>query len=82
MARYFFHIRDGKDIPDREGTELSDPGMVRPAAITAAGEMLRDLASTWDGHEWEMSVADEAGKSVLKLRFSATSDEPAQERAE
>jgi hypothetical protein len=71
MARYYFHIRDGKDIPDHEGTELSDVSMVRSEAITAAGEMLKDMGSAWDGHEWEMEVTDESGATVLTLRFQA-----------
>ena len=74
MPRYYFHVRDGKDHPDREGTEIADPASVRLQAIMTAGEMLRDLGPQWDGEDWQMSVADEAGKVVLRLRFSATSD--------
>lgn len=71
MPRYFFHLQDGKDIPDSEGTELADPKAARIEAIRAGGAMLRDLASYWDGTEWRMDVTDEAGTTLFKLRFSA-----------
>ena len=71
MARYYFHIRDGKDLPDAVGTELPNLAAVRQEAISAAGEMLRDVASVWTGEEWRMTVLDDTGAQVLLLRFSA-----------
>ena len=82
MPRYFFHVRDGKDVPDHDGTEIADPASVRPQAVSAAGEMLRDLGPKWDGQEWRMTVVDEAGKMILRLSFSATSGSDASEPAE
>lgn len=43
MPRYFFHVREGRDIPDTEGTELSGPEEARKQAVTAAAEALKDL---------------------------------------
>ncbi len=41
MPRYYFHIRDGKDlIRDEEGTELADPEAAHAEAMASA----RDLA--------------------------------------
>ena len=41
MPRYYFHIRDGKDlIRDEEGTELADPAAAHAEALASA----RDLA--------------------------------------
>ena len=73
MPRYFFHVRDGKDLPDTEGSELPDLNAVRTEALKASGEMLRDNkggADFWSGHDWTMNVHDEAGRPVLTLRFA------------
>ena len=45
MPRYFFHVQDGKDIPDTEGTVLADHKAARIEAIATSGAMLRDTAS-------------------------------------
>jgi hypothetical protein len=73
MARYFFHVRDGREIRDDVGTELPDLASVRAEAIQSSGEMLRDIkgdAEFWSGHDWMMNVTDDAGEPVLTLRFS------------
>ena len=72
MPRYFFHVHDHLDIPDKCGVELADMQAVRAEAIRAAGEILRDLDGAFTGEEWRMEVIDEAGRRVLTLRFSAT----------
>ena len=70
--RYFFHLRDGKDLPDHEGTELPDAAHARVEAIKLSGEMLSDQArSNWDGTEWRLTVMDETGATVFLLRYSA-----------
>jgi hypothetical protein len=71
LPRYFFHVRDGTDMPDHVGTELPDVAVVREEAVRTVGEMLRDVAGFWTGEEWRMTVLDEAGERVLLLRFSA-----------
>ncbi len=74
MPRYFFNVHDGRDYPDDEGTELPDLATVRAEALRSSGEMLRDSkgAGFWSGDDWTMNVTDEAGKTVLTLRFSGT----------
>jgi hypothetical protein len=74
VPRYFFHIRDGKDIRDREGTLLPDAKAARVEAIATGGVILRDLANYWDGTEWQMNVTDEAGATIFRFRFSAEVD--------
>jgi hypothetical protein len=72
MPRYFFHVIDGREIIDTEGTELSGLKAARTEAIHLAGAILRDEGDEfWNGEEWHMNVTDAAGQSVLKLRFSA-----------
>ena len=77
MPRYFFHVQDGKDILDTEGTDLADLTEARNEAIAAAGEMIRSTGHTvWNGSPWLMNVVDEAGAPVFTLRFSADEHGP------
>lgn len=72
MPRYYFHVTEGLAmLPDELGTELPDLAAVRSAAITACGEMLKDI----DGQlprsgEWRMDVTDEAGTRIMTFRFA------------
>ena len=75
MPRYFFHVRDGQDFPDTEGSELPDLNAVRTEALKASGEMLRDSkgrAEFWSGDDWTMNVMDDKGGTVLTLTFAGT----------
>jgi hypothetical protein len=72
MTRYFFHVANGRDMPDPEGSEFSEMTAVREAALRTAGELLREGGDAfWQGHEWRMQVLDEDGNEALTLRFSA-----------
>ena len=72
MPRYYFHVIDGREIIDNEGTELAGLREARVEAIHLAGSILRDEGDKfWKGEEWHMNVTDASGLSVLKLRFSA-----------
>jgi hypothetical protein len=72
MTRYFFHIRDGVDIPDPEGTELPNPDAARTEAVVFAGAMLKDCAQGfWKNADWRLTVIDENGGTVCALRFAA-----------
>jgi hypothetical protein len=73
MPRYFFHVMDGRAQVDSEGTELPDITAVRKEAVRTAGEMLAgaDVAQLPSGMPWQMTVADETGKTVYSLRFES-----------
>jgi len=72
MPRYFFHVIDGREILDNEGSELAGLKEARVEAIQLAGAILRDEGDTfWRGVEWHMDVTDASVLSVLKLHFSA-----------
>jgi|tagenome__1003787_1003787.scaffolds.fasta_scaffold18843817_2 hypothetical protein len=74
MPRYFFHVHDGKERPDRDGIEMADPREARAQAVVACGEALRDLdGAFWKNGEWRMQVADEKGATVCVLTFSGAS---------
>jgi hypothetical protein len=72
VPRYFFHVHDDVDIMDNEGTVLPGPDEARAEAVTAAGEMLRDVGGRfWKSRDWRLWVMDEAGAAVCALTFSA-----------
>ena len=72
MPRYFFHVDDGSEQPDTEGTELAGMGQVRSEAVRLTGEILRDMGGRFWGHpEWTLTVTDQTGAKVLGLRVSA-----------
>ena len=41
MPRYFFHVIDGKDLPDNVGTVLANADEARAEAIVLSGAMLK-----------------------------------------
>jgi hypothetical protein len=70
LPRYFFHLRDGTEHIDRDGVELQED-RVRGAAVTAAGEAIKDLGEGFFEHPgWKFWVTDEAGKTVCTLRLT------------
>lgn len=75
MPRYFFNVKDGKDLPDDEGTVLADAHAARVMAVFSSGEMIRAHAEQfWKDCDWQMHVTDEQGAKVCELRFSGTAD--------
>ena len=70
MPRYFFHVHDGAERRDREGTDFRNPREARSHAVVALGELMRDLdGEFWCGsHEWVMTVVGEEGERVCVLR--------------
>ena len=77
MPRYFFNVKDGRDMPDHDGLELADPAAARVMAVFTSGEMLRAHAeSFWNDRDWQMNVTDDQGATVCHLRFSGTIGSP------
>ena len=71
MRRYYFHIYDGDEILDEDGTVLTNHDDARAHAITVTGELLKDAGlKRWRGCEWQLKVADSMGAIVCTLRFS------------
>lgn len=71
MPRYFFHIDDGKFIPDHTGVDLPDLAAARKEALSASGAMINDLDSSfWEQRSpWNMQVTDERGRLLFTLTF-------------
>ncbi|WCS24230.1 hypothetical protein LOK46_24300 [Methylobacterium sp. NMS14P] len=68
MPRFYFHIRDGRDQFDTDGTELPDEETAHVAAIRLTGAVLQDEArriATIDC--WTMDVTDATGRPVYQV---------------
>lgn len=70
MPRFFFHVYDGKVIPDHKGAELPDWEAARLNAIAVAGRLLTDEPERIAlGEDWRMEVKDEEGLILFQLNF-------------
>jgi hypothetical protein len=72
MPRYFFNVRDGRNIQDEIGSDLDSVEAARIEAVETAGALIRQLgASFWDEpDQWTMEVTDDSGQVLFTLRFS------------
>jgi hypothetical protein len=77
MPRYHFHVHDGVNMPDPEGTELPGLMTARMEALRLAGHLLKDRETPFaHAEEWRLDVTD--GKGLLQFTMSFTSfDAPA-----
>ncbi|SRR5258706_12735860 len=70
---YHFNVHDGKDYPDREGSEHPDLAAARVEAIGRIAKILQDGApGFWGGSAWHMDVANGAGLTLFTVMFLAT----------
>jgi hypothetical protein len=75
MPRYHFHVKDGKDYQDLQGTVLPDLAAARREALRFTGALLgEDVNQFWEGSNWSMLVTDETGTALFTLAFQATND--------
>jgi hypothetical protein len=52
MPQFYFHVRDGRDIPDEDGTAFPDAVAARVAAVHAMAEAIKDASRRfWDHPE-------------------------------
>jgi hypothetical protein len=72
VPRFFFHVSDGRDYPDLQGTVLASLSDVRVEAVRFAADLLKDNARRfWEGEEWSMRVADDQDLTLFTLMFVA-----------
>lgn len=73
MPRYFFHVQDGEQFADLQGTVLADTEAAKREASRFASALLMDHTERfWDQTEWVMRVTDEGGSQIAELRFCGT----------
>jgi hypothetical protein len=67
---FLIHIDDGGPSVDTLRHEFPDVLAARREATLYAGEMLRDQPDAfWASSPWRITVADEAGATLLVLKF-------------
>jgi len=72
MPRYFFHVRDGQEYLDTEGTELKDLAAAQTYALQVVTHLIGKQGSEfWDGEDWRLHVEDEASLELFRLQFQA-----------
>lgn len=77
MPRYFFHLHDGIDRRDPEGSELPDLDAARCEAVCLAGCLMRDnVHEMLKGKDWHLDVEDERGLILFQVEVCLT-DAPA-----
>jgi len=75
MPRYYFNIRTGDQLSDRDdlGEELPDQEAAWEIATRYAGESLRDLdGDLRPGNDWQLEVQAENGARVFQILIRAS----------
>jgi hypothetical protein len=73
VTRFFFHVQDGHQYVDLQGTELEDVSVARTEAVKFAGQLLIDRPEDlWTSDEWTMRVTDAADLTLFQLVVLAT----------
>jgi hypothetical protein len=71
VGRYFFHIDNGLDFLDEEGTEVASPDLVLPMAMKTAATMMGEDESLWNGKALAVRVVGEAGNLVMTVQIKS-----------
>lgn len=72
MPRYYFHVQDGEDYPNLQGTVLDGIDDVKAEAVRFAGDLLsHNGAKFWNGEEWSMRVTDAVDQTLFTFKFVA-----------
>jgi hypothetical protein len=73
VPRYFFHVADGENYPDLQGTVLHNDAEARTEAVRFSGQLLSDKPEKfWSGEEWKMRVTDHNDLTLFELMFTAS----------
>lgn len=71
MPRYFFHLHDGKDLPDHDGRDLPDIRAAQAHAAEIVYHQLKgDAGSSKSMEEWTL-VVQSSSRTLFTLRFKA-----------
>lgn len=72
MPRFYFHIKDGDDFPDLQGSVLDNLEAAKVEAVRFAGDLLaHNGAKFWGGEEWSMRVTDAKDRTLFEFKFVA-----------
>jgi len=75
MPRYYYNLKDARELLDDERMEFPDIYTARKEAIRYSGEVIRDGTDNalWAGEPWQLLVTEEPrgkGKTCFTLTFS------------
>ncbi len=74
MPRYFFHVHDGQEHRDEDGTQLANLGEARSQALNLLGALLGESAEhEWTSKEWYVSVTDSEGAPLVEVSVEVVS---------
>jgi hypothetical protein len=69
MPRFYFNLRDGRDLDeDEDGVELPDVEAARAEAFATVEELRDELGA--DGARMELEITDEAGRRLVTVPFA------------
>ena len=72
MPRFFFHIEEGRRLPDVEGTVLADYRAARNEGVAVLGQMIQeDPEAFWKSGSFKLTITDAAGLDLCVLDLSA-----------
>lgn len=71
MSKYYFHLRDGRDVLlDPEGRDIADPATIPGLTLKDARSIIsQDVLGGRIHLEQSIEVIDEAGRIVHRLDF-------------
>lgn len=69
MPRFYFNVRDGRDLDeDEEGVELPDVEAARAEALATVEELRDELGA--DAARIELEITDDTGRRLLTIPFA------------
>ena len=72
MVRYHFNIRDGRYVPDVDGTLMPTLEHAHREAVRLAGYLLMtEPGEFWNGGEWFVEVTLNDGTLLFRVKFQA-----------
>ena len=73
VPRYFFHVADGDNYTDLQGTVLENDAAARREAVRFSGQLLSSKPDqSWSGQEWKIRVTDDTDLTLFELMFTAS----------
>lgn len=71
MAHYHFHVHDGKEHPDEEGTDLASLEEAQHHAIRTLGDLCRENPTQfWRDEGLAIRVTNHTGLSLFSLHVT------------
>lgn len=73
MPRYFFHVHDGQNWRDDDGTEFPGLDEARLEAVRYVGRLVHDQArSIAAGEDWHLELTDATGLILFRIDVLAS----------